>query len=126
MSYDLGLKDAITGEWLELDEPHHMRGGTYCVGGSSTAQINITYNYANHFYRVIPARNLDSTRGGGIRSIYGMTGAESIPVLESAISILGDDVDDDYWKPTEGNAKRALTQCLALARMRPDGVWDGD
>ena len=40
--------------------------------------------------------------------------------------MLGDDVDDDYWKPTEGNAKRALYGLLAMAQMRPDGVWGGD
>ena len=55
-----------------------------------------------------------------------MTGAESVPVLEGAISKLGDDTDEDYWKPTEGNVKQALEQLLALARMRPDGVWAGD
>nr|DAE13757.1 MAG TPA: hypothetical protein [Siphoviridae sp. ctQqU1] len=44
-----------------------------------------------------------------------------------AISALGDDVDDsDYWRATEGNAKRALCGLLAFAKMRPDGVWDGD
>lgn len=118
MSYDLGLKDPITNDWLELDEPHQMKGGTYCIGGSQTAEINITYNYAKHFYRVMEE--------GGLRSIYGRTGAESIPILEAAIEALGDDVDEDYWKGTEGNAKRSLQQCLALARMRPDGVWDGD
>jgi hypothetical protein len=55
-----------------------------------------------------------------------MTGAESVVLLKSAIAQLGDDVADDYWEPTEGNAKRALTQLLALAQLRPDGVWDGD
>ena len=67
--------------------------------------------------------------GGGeteILRLYGMTGAERIPVLKEAISKLGDDVDEDYWKATEGNAKRALLQLLALAQMRPDGVWAGD
>jgi hypothetical protein len=37
-----------------------------------------------------------------------MTGADSIPVLSLAAAQLQNDVDDDYWKPTEGNAKRAL------------------
>ena len=32
----------------------------------------------------------------------------------------------DYWHATEGNAKRALYGLLAFAKMRPDGVWDGD
>lgn len=27
---------------------------------------------------------------------------------------------------TEGNAKRPLLQLAAMARIRPDGVWDGD
>lgn len=32
----------------------------------------------------------------------------------------------NYWDATEGNAKRALLQLVALAKLRPDGVWDGD
>ena len=33
---------------------------------------------------------------------------------------------DDYWEPTAANALRPLYQLMALAQMRPDGVWDGD
>ena len=118
MSYDIRLQDPVTKDTIALDAPHDMRGGTYCCGGSSEAWLNITYNYAPHFYRTLG--------GKGVRTIYGMTGAESVPVLKAAAAQLGDDADDDYWKPTEGNAKRALLQLLALARMRPDGVWAGD
>ena len=39
---------------------------------------------------------------------------------------LGDDVSSNYWEPTEGNAKAALLKLIALAEMRPDGIWDGD
>lgn len=118
MSYDIDLKDPVTGETLQLDAPHQMKGGTYCVGGTTEASLNVTYNYSRHFYRVFGE--------GGIRSIYGKTGAESIPLLAGAIAQLGDDVDADYWAPTEGNAKRALVQLAALAALRPDGVWDGN
>lgn len=118
MSYDLALCDPVTGNWIKLDAPHFMRGGTYSLEGEPTAKLNITYNYSRHFVRVLGE--------GGIRSLYGQTGAESIPRLQAAIAQLGDDVNDDYWQPTEGNAKQALHQCLALAMMRPDGVWDGD
>ena len=117
MSYDIELVDPITRETLTLPRPHHMRGGTYAVGGSYEASLNVTYNYASHFHRVID---------GGIRAIYGMTGAQSIPVIERATALLADDVHPDYWKPTEGNARRALSQLLALAQMRPDGIWTGD
>ena len=118
MSYDIDLVHPITKKTLELDSPHHMKGGTYAVGGSAYASLNVTYNYAKHYYRVFGA--------DGIRTIYDMTGADSIPVLEAAIAQLGDDIDDDYWADTEGNAKVALMQLLALAKMRPDGIWEGD
>ena len=117
MSYDIELIDPVTKKTIELDAPHNMRGGTYAMGGTSLAELNVTYNYARHFGHV---------GADGIRSIYGKTGAESIPMLEGAAAMLGDDTDPDYWKPTEGNAKRALVQLAALAKMRPDGIWAGD
>jgi len=138
MSYDIDLNDPVTGKTIQLDEKHHMRGGTYAMGGTTDASLNVTYNYGAHLYRVFPVRPFhndqewerygrpDSTGQGGIRSIYGTTGAESIPILQAAIDQLGNDVDPDYWEPSEGNVKRALVQLKTLATMRPDGVWAGD
>ena len=109
--------------------PHFIRGGTYCDGtqnddgsftsGDTRFALNITYNYSQHL-----AHAFGDERG--VRSIYGLTGAESIPLLKAAIALLKDDVHEDYWEPTEGNTKRALCGLLALAQMRPDGVWEGD
>jgi hypothetical protein len=118
MSYDIQLNDPITNQVLELDEPHQMKGGMYAIGGTTEASLNVTYNYGKHYYRVLGDK--------GIRTIYGMTGAESIPLLTKAIGALGDDKSDDYWEETEGNAKAALIQLRTLAYMRPDGVWSGD
>lgn len=118
MSYDIKLTDRVTGETLEAEEPHRVRGGTYCIGGTRELWLNVTYNYAPHYYRTLGEE--------GVRSIYGRTGAESIPMLEAAIAALGDNVSDNYWEPTEGNAKRALIGLLSFAQMRPDGVWKGD
>lgn len=118
MSYDIYLTDPVTDDVLQLDSPHFMRGGTYSIGGEPLAHLNVTYNYSKHFYRVFGDE--------GIRAIYGMTGAQSIKIINAAIGALGDDVDADYWKSTEGNAKRALMQLKALAEMRPDGIWTGD
>ena len=132
MSYDLGLTDIKTGDCYELTEPHHMRGGTYAIGGTTEATINITYNYYPQLDKAIDAVELESVyakddgKVHGIRVLYGMTGADSIPVLERGIERLGDDSNPDYWTATEGNAKAALRQCLALAKMCPDGVWAGD
>lgn len=119
MSYEIELTDPITGDVLEADAPHQMKGGTFIHGGSPRLELNVTQNYSPYFSRTLGEK--------GIRGLYGMTGAETIPIMEQAIGQLGDDVDDeDYWNATEGNAKRALLMLLAMARMRPDGVWRGD
>ena len=118
MSYDIELRDPVTKAVLEAESTHHIRGGTYCMGGTRRMELNVTYNYGQHLFRVLG--------DGGIRSIYGKTGAETIPILEKAIAELKDDTDEDYWASTEGNAKQALCGLLAFARLRPDGVWGGD
>ena len=115
MSWDIELQDAVTGAVLTLDKPHHMNGGTYAVGGTTEATLNVTYNYG----KVLHALWGDD----GIEVIHGMYGANSIPLLRKAIESLGDDVHSDYWQPTEGNVKHALISLMALASMRPDGVW---
>lgn len=119
MSYDIELVDPVSKGRIVFDKPHEIRGGTYMMGGCSEAWLNVTYNYAPHYYRLLSAEK-------GIRILYDKTGADTIPLLEKAIAELGDDVDDDYWEPTEGNAKRALCGLLAFAKIRPDGIWAGD
>ena len=118
MGYSISLIDPASGSTRKLDAPHYMRGSTYAIGGTTDAALDVTYNYSPIFRRTFGDR--------GIRAIYGMTGAASIPVLDAAIAKLGGDVDADYWKATEGNARQALKHLRELARMCPDGVWSGD
>ncbi len=118
MSYDITLLDPVSRSPIQLDDVHFMKGGTYAVGGTREAWLNVTWNYAPHYYRAMGEK--------GIRTIYGMSGADSIPVLSDAASKLSDEPSENYWEPTEGNAKRPLMQLIALAKMRPDGIWDGD
>ena len=118
MSYDIDLLDPVTKKTIKLDCKHQMKGGTYAQGGTEYACLNVTYNYSRFFYDLFGDK--------GIRFLYGKTAAETIPHLKEASELLNDDVDSDYWKATEGNVKRALLQLLALAELRPDGVWSGD
>lgn len=116
MSYDISLS-------CELSEPHRLRGGTYAVGGTTDASLNITYNYAPQFRRVLGDK--------GIRTIYGMSADESLGVLAAAVVMLDDDKDEDYWKATDGNAKAALLDLMSLAMMAirqgdGDAIWSGD
>lgn len=125
---------------MQTDQPHQMRGGMYAVGGTLEMWINVTYNYAYWCYKpgVFAATDQESK---GIRTIYGMAGAESIPVLKKAIKALesmSEDISDEerreceeqgatgYWMPTRQNAIKPLYQLLAFAQMRPDGIWEGD
>ena len=87
MSYDIRLVDPVTKDTIQFDSPHAMKGGTYAVGGTTEAWLNITYNYARWYYKesVFPDNGEDRS---GIRSIYDMSGADSIPVLKHAISTL--------------------------------------
>lgn len=119
MSYDIYLVDPITKEPMRTALPFYARGGTYQVGGTHQAHLNITYNYSGHYANAFGIAD-------GVRSIYDLTGAQSAQKLLAAILKLGDDVDNDYWKPTEGNAKQALVHLLMLAMAFPTGVWTGD
>lgn len=67
MSYDIYLNDPVTGGIIELDEPHQMRGGNYAVGGTTEAWLNVTYNYAKHYYRVMGEGHQDHLRHDGRR-----------------------------------------------------------
>lgn len=192
MSYDIRLKDPVTKETIELNEPHFIRGGTYAVGGTTELWINITYNYAHYYYEAtdkdtrfahdeVSCYYADGTTGPieteyGIRGIYGKTGAESIPMLEDMIRRItekyqkdgewiftkrkkarfydengqehedyprlilsgakytkeeyeveiSEGPNDNYWEDTAANAIRPLHQLIAFAKIRPDGIWDGD
>lgn len=106
MSYDIALRDPVTHEVIELDAPHFMQGGTYAFGGTRELWLNVTYNYGK-FYR-----RPDVLGEKGIRSIYGMSGAESIPVLDKAIAALGDDTDPDYLE-SHGRERKASSDPAA-------------
>ena len=140
MSYDIYLRDPVSGEILQTDQPHQMRGGMYAMGGTREMWLSVTYNYAYWYYKpgVFAATEQESK---GIRAIYGMSGAQSIPVLEKAIKALesmSEDISDEerreceeqgttgYWMPTRQNAIRPLYKLLAFAQIRPDGIWEGD
>ena len=112
MSYDISIvyRD-YDGETVRFDKRHNFRQGTYPIGGSDRAKLNITYNYAPIFRRVLELEN-------GIWDFDGMDIYDTIPILEKAIAALGDaEPSEDYWEATDGNAKQALQQLLDLALM---------
>ena len=133
MSYDIYLREPVTGEVANVPghlmiggtykADYHPETGTFTPALNTDAHLNVTYNYGGYYREAYE---------NGIREIYGMQGVDSISVLENMISIIinkykineGD--SSDYWLPTAANALRPLYQLVALAKMRPDCIWDGD
>lgn len=117
MSWDFDLCDPVIKKVLETEEKHEIKGGTYCVGGTTEMALNITYNYSDIINRKM--EELGILKEDSYSYAYylnGKTGAETIEPLKKIISSLKDDA-------TEGNAKRALCGLLAFAQLRPDGIW---
>jgi len=116
MSWDVYVVCSRCKEPIHFDEPHEFKGGTYPIGGTYEATLNITYNYSKHYY---------ATMGeGGLRGLDGQTVAATMDVLAKAIDALDQDVSDDYWEPTQGNARLALMQLRSIAeRCPPDSLW---
>ena len=124
MSYDIRIRRR-TGEAVELRRAHDITSGTYAVGGTTEAWLNITYNYWKIFHRLFGE---DS-----IRTIYGMNVKDARPVLVGAVARLGDaEPDENYWKACDGNAKKSLLGLVELTDRAlsdyPDDemFWDGD
>lgn len=79
-------------------------------------------NCAHHEHDVVPIVHFD-VDGNEVGST---TGTRCYCNHGGKHFVTGDNNHCDYWEATEGNAKRPLLQLAAMARIRPDGVWDGD
>ena len=108
MSYDIYLRDPVTGETAEVPghlmvggtfrADYHPETGTFTPALNTEAHLNITYNYGSYYY--------EAAEENGIRSIYGMTGGDSIAVLEKMIKIL----ETKYKKMKSGYIRNGTRQ----------------
>ena len=124
MSHDIRIKRK-DGTVVELKERHAITGGTYALGGTTEAWLNITYNYWRIFDRLFGE--------DGITTIYGMNVKDARVLLVGAVARLGDaEPDENYWKACDGNAKKALAGLIELTDRAlsdyPDDemFWEGD
>lgn len=116
MSYDVYLNE-LNGDICKVEK--HSEGGTFVLGGTTDAHLNITWNYVGYF-----CEHIDKQQG--IRWLYNKKAKDCIQRLEEAVKKLGTERDDDYWAPTAGNAGYALSILLGWAKENPKGVFGGD
>ena len=105
--------DVYLGSGVKVDQ--HEDGGTYVLGGTDRAELNVTYNYGQ-VYREAIGHNL-------IDWLDGERAGDTITLLREVVDNLGTERDDDYWAPTPGNAGYAASILLRWAEQHPDEAW---
>ena len=138
MSYDFSLRDRVSGETVQLPFKHVMKGGMYQVDPETMqpvpiaeARLNITFNYSDYYYEATKGNKDFEIDGdnGGIKSLHGKTGLESIKMLDNMIKNIEKkhpnlETSNNYWDSCPGNAVKPLYQLKTMAELRPDAVWD--
>ena len=109
MSYDINLNQ--DGHTVEVER--HEDGGTFQLGGSTEARLNVTTNYAAVAQLV----------GFDFRdSLHSKRAGDTIESLRDVVAKLGTKRWHDYWAPTPGNAEHAASILLKWAQQHPDAV----
>lgn len=111
MSHDVRVVDHQTGKTKVLPKNHHFIGGTYALGGTDEAWLNVTYNYAPHYYELW---------GHGLGGLSGKTVADTRPLVKQAAEALGTERSENYWEPSRGNAGAAMADLLVLMDVCDD------
>ncbi|MBQ7650138.1 MAG: hypothetical protein IJS15_04220 [Victivallales bacterium] len=121
MSYDIMFCQQDEVCRLPFSPP---RGGTYCLDdGFREAWLNITFNYASIFEKHHLSIIKRERQKSGICVLEGKTASECVRILTGVIPKMGDETVPDYWKATEGNAKKALINLLMIAvAVPPDAI----
>jgi len=90
-----------------------LAGGTYALGGSTCAELNVTYNYSGIF----------ATHEWHPRRLHERRADDTIPELRDLAERLPNAPASDYWAATPGNAGAVVHQLLRWAEQHPHAVW---
>lgn len=114
MGYDVSLRN-IEDENEVFEVEPHREGSLVTLGGSTTAEMTVTYNYLEVTHLV----------GFHFRDdLDGKVAKDTIPILEKVVEKLGTHRYKDYWAPTPGNTGAIANTLLSWAKQHPHGVWE--
>lgn len=132
MSYSLEIQNPKTGEVLEMEHPHTIIGGTYCLGGTTRLELNITYNYSAFFHRpeVLGATDEEKATHDiewikehtGLHRLFGLTVKEAMPLVSSAIRALKNEHLDKNGKPYDMVTKYSKETQADIDSLRTEYV----
>jgi hypothetical protein len=113
MSWDVELVDE---NGLAVDVVSHKEGGIYAIGGDTSAELNVTYNYSSFYFQALNTEE-------GLRWLDHRKAGDCSEALKQAVKILGRKRDKDYWRATPGNAGHALWVLLSWATLYPNATF---
>ena len=126
MGIELYLRGEHVSYWVYLmdggedGEPfevaRHSEGGTYVMGGTNEACMNVTYNYNKQYVKVFDGASLKE-------AIDGKRAGDLLPWLKKAVDVLGIERSADYWEASPGNAGHTLSVLVAWGEEHPDGTY---
>lgn len=145
MSWDICLNDE-DGQPVEVEQ--HEEGGTFALGGTTRAELNITYNYGALVRLAAKAVGYDLITGmakrednesvfslllltydfseDAVNALPGKTGEDTKDILRAMYEALGGgrySRHEDYWAPTPGNVAHALDILATWAEQHPNATW---
>lgn len=123
MGHDIDMVDS-GGRILSVEK--HSAGGTIVIGGTTLAEISMTYNYAWFFYKFMDTEK-------GIKAICGLTGKKAKPIIENMMGELSttgtgnglSEAECNYWCPTPSNVMKILRVLLRWCEQHPKGIFKG-
>lgn len=124
MGFDVSLQ--MNGQSVQVES--HTHGSIYVVGGTTDAEMSVTYNYS-HLWPILLGRKPDSMTednpGYGLAPwIHGKKAADCQRLFEEAIEKWKAQLPyQDYWAPTIGNALAVIKVLHEWGTQYPDAVW---
>lgn len=91
----------------------HAEGGTFSLGGTDEAELNVTYNYGDIY----------ADYGFSLRDLDGKRARDVAPIMAAIVLNCGTQRHRDYWAATAGNAGHALAILYAWAMANPDAIF---
>lgn len=129
---------------------YHPERGTFTPALNTEAHLNITYNYGRYYSEIYKEEGIRTIldkkykkKGEWITTkrskiIYYDKAGKEIDIIETIMHKItpakkeeiefevSESDTSDYWLDMAANAIRPLYQLIALAKMRPECIWDGD
>ena len=90
------------------------------------SRIEMKYKKDGEWINTIRKKTVFKDINGNDVDILKMHFCEDDITKEEISYEISEGPNTNYWEATAANAMKPLFQLIAMAELRPDGIWDGD